>query len=132
MNRAGRPLGAGKRAQVAGGVLALVLMASAGDAGAGGREDGATSAPQPTQQARTATPTTPTPTAKVGVGGGGTGGRIDRLDGALLAVADPGVPANPPTLTAAEVKRAALDREKTRRERAARLPARAVSAPKKE
>ena len=36
------------------------------------------------------------------------------------------------TLTAAEVKRAALDREKTRRERAARLPARAVSAPKKE
>ena len=127
MNRAGRPLGAGKRAQVAGGVLAVVLMASAGDAGAGGREDGATSAPQPTQQARTATPTTPTPTAKVGVGGGGTGGRIDRLDGALLAVAD----TDPPALTTADVKRAAAEREKNRRERAARLPALAASAAKK-
>ena len=128
MSRAVRPLGAGKRAQVAGGVLAVVLMASAGDAGAGGREDGATSAPQPTQQARTATPTTPTPTAKGGVGGGGTGGRIDRLDGALLAVAD----TDPPALTTADVKRAAAEREKNRRERAARLPARAASAPKKE
>mgnify|MGYP000314195938 FL=1 len=128
MSRAVRPLGAGKRAQVAGGVLAVVLMTSAGDAGAGGRKDGV-SAPKPTppQQTTTATPTTPTPTANGEVGGGGTGGRIDRLDGALLAVAD----TDPPALTTADVKRAAAEREKNRRERAARLPALAASAAKK-
>ena len=133
MSRAVRPLGAGKRAQVAGGVLAVVLMTSAGDAGAGGRKDGV-SAPKPTppQQTTTATPTTPTPTAKGGVGGGGTGGRIDRLDGALLAVVATDPPAKPPTLSEDDLKRAAADREKRLRERAARLPGRAASAPKKE
>ena len=59
-------------------------------------------------------------------GGAVAGGRID---GALLPVAyvEP-----PPVLTADDLKRAAADREKRLRERAARLPGRAASAPKKE
>lgn len=118
-------------ATAANGVLAVVLFASSGDAGAGGRKDGV-SAPKPPPPQATGTTSTSTSNGKGGVGSGGTGGRIDMLDGALLAVADTGAPVEPPALNPAEVKRAALDREKTRRERAARLPARAASAPKKE
>ena len=58
-------------------------------------------------------------------GGAVAGGRID---GALLPVAY----VEPPNLTADDLKRAAADREKRLRERAARLPGRAASAPKKE